>query len=550
MAILQKAVELRRTAQYAAAAELLEGWLADDRSDDPVVFMLGEAYVALDKPDAAVKIWLELLAQQPPQEHRYRQVARRCRQVRREETAIQVLLDGRQRIRGGEELFALELGELHLLRGAYDRGVGNLLTCLSQGGCDYNHVVSLLRPHASQEAARAPLSANAESVTSALEVAAADPVWRQRPELQIEIARLSATLALETGRPEKGVDALRKIAGNPAAAREFFQYGTRCQAVGQYSAAASAFELYLQYGAETSLRYQSMLRLAKNRMALDEVPKAVHPLEMLIETVPPTRPEGWEARVHLARLQLGPLDDRAAAAQTLAPALEMPVTIAGSRRQWIVASRWLAAEIAVLDDDLDTAGDALRSLPGGAEGAEFKLAELYYYRGEFDRAASLLDSFVTSKPTTYLANNALELLVLIEAHESDPQLATFARAQLLERQGRSDEALHHWNVIWREATPGLREMSLLTRAASLDGSNTADETLRLYELLLTEFPEGNGRLTARLGRARILEQMGRSAEALREYESTLLLHSDDPVVPQVRLKVERLRRQQESGARG
>ena len=141
-------MELRRSAQYDAAAKLLTGWLGGDRTDDPVVFMLAEVYVALGKPDEAVKVWLELLEQQPPQEHRFRQVAQRARQIRREATAIQVLLDARLRL-GESDLFSFELGELYLLRGEFDEAVGNFVNCLSLADGQYDQVERLLLPHAS-----------------------------------------------------------------------------------------------------------------------------------------------------------------------------------------------------------------------------------------------------------------------------------------------------------------------------------------------------------------------------------------------------------------
>jgi len=550
LGVLKEAVELRRSAQYDAAAALLEGWMGDDRTDDPVVFMLAEVYVALGRPDAAVKVWFELLEQRPPQEHRYRQVAQRARQIRREETAIQILLDGRLRL-GRSDLFALELAELYLPRGEFDEAIGHFIDCLSLGDCQYDEVERLLLPHASAhlqpvattegESTAWSSSSNAEELMKALDAAAAQPAWHERPDIRIGLAKLSAAIALEMGTPEKGVEALRGIASmNSVAATDFFQYAIRCDAMGQHGAAAAAYELFLQHGSDPSFRYQAMLRLSKNLVALGQVLRAASTLGELIETAPPTQSEGWEARVHLAHLQLNSLGDRAAAARTLGPTRELATTIPGGRRQWIIASRWLLAQVALLEDDLETAVEVLTELTDQAEGG-FRLAELLYYRGDFERATALLDSFVTVSPAAEVTNDGLELLLRIEAHENDPLLTTFARAQLLDRQGRTEEAMHHWQSVWLEGTPDLRELSLLTRARFLEETDASNRSLDLYDLLLKEFPEGSRRLVARLGRARILEQIGRSAEALREYESSLLLHPDDPLTPQVRLDVQRLR---------
>ena len=535
IAILKEAVELRRGNQHKRAAELLSGWLEVDPGDAPTAFMLAEVYLALDSQQEAVEVWLELLGHHPPQELRYRQVATRCRQARLEDTAIDVLLDGRRHI-GSEFLFARELGELYLAKGRYDEAVHNFLGCRAADDCEYGELESSMRSYVTGgAAATATISPKARALLASLEKAAAVETWRRHI---VDIASLIATLALETGNSELGLESLSAVVAHPGGDRSLFQYATRCAAGSYHGTAAAAYQLYMRYGREESLRYQAALRSARSLIAIDRGQEAADILVDLVDAVPPTQPEGWEARVHLARLQLDVLDDRASAAQTLEPTLSV-APVQGSRDQWITAGRWLAAEIAMLDDDFALASELAQSLAVKTPEGPFMLAQLHYYRGDFERAAALLDSLTGAEPQADVANDALQLLVLIDEFRKDPRLIDLARAHLLERQGRSSEAATHWWHLWTEGS-GLRRLSALTRARILEDANALEEALRWYDEVLEAFPKEE-QFAARIGRARILERSGRQAQALREYESCLLLYPSDPMAPQLRLEVERLR---------
>ena len=99
-------------------------------------------------------------------------------------------------------------------------------------------------------------------------------------------------------------------------------------------------------------------------------------------------------------------------------------------------------------------------------------------------------------------------------------LPDLARAQLLERQGRSIvRARPNTGSALRElgGTPRLREWSLLQRAQSIE-SNDPTRALKLYDRLVRESIDGRYAVEAQLARAHLLRRVGRPDEALRVYE--------------------------------
>ena len=149
-----------------------------------------------------------------------------------------------------------------------------------------------------------------------------------------------------------------------------------------------------------------------------------------------------------------------------------------------------------------------------------------------------------TQPGHALANDALELLLVIEDHSWQPEaLRVYARARLRERQNRQSEAAADWRWLALNVSGELLEDSLLAQAQLREGDGSLDEAMTLYQRLAADFPEGRHGLEAGLGQARILESRGRRTAALKVYETNLLRYPEDSQAPQVRLEIQRLRAQ-------
>ena len=196
-----------------------------------------------------------------------------------------------------------------------------------------------------------------------------------------------------------------------------------------------------------------------------------------------------------------------------------------------------------LDDLPGAAAEWLRLAadPAGRVTAEFGLAELAFFEARFDSSAALIDSLVARDPTHPLANDALDLLLLIDEFGSQAvALAGLARARLHERQGRLDEARRDRERLLQVAPAGLRHLSLLESAARLE-ITAPKRSLELYSQVTDDEPDERHAVSAALGRARLLEARGATREALRTYESTVLTAPLDPRTPDTRRHIIRLR---------
>ena len=563
--VLSESSQLHRSARYGEAADMLEAFLENEPNDQAAVFKLGEVYVALGETDKAATLWLGFLGRQPAHhEHLYPQIAERFRQANLEDSAVEVLLDGRRRL-GRKDAFSWELSRLYLETARYDAAIESLLLYLLEETGNYRAVENRLLGYATSagsemaatDATREGETASSPATKSRLLLAALESRVAEARQSKLSgsivpLTRLFAALALEMDEPEVGVTAMKSIAGLSHASDGLFEFATRCEANGHAAAAATAYGLYLEQGSASQMRLEVMLRWARTLAQAGNVDAAEAAYRSLLDDAPLTRSEGWEARVRLARLQLDTLGDHEAAARTLQPLLGVNPRVGAARSEWITSGGVLAAEISLSNGDPETAMRVLEGLPSnpGDNSVRLQMAMFAYYQGDFEAASGLLDSLLAEAPESELANDAIGLLLKIEDHKDQPrQLATFARAELLERQGRSDEAKQHWRSLSQSASPALVELCLLTRATFAENRNP-DESMRLYDQLLGDFPRGAHAVAARLRRARLLERQGFGADALEAYESALLLFPNDPQAPQIRLDVQRLRRLHTKSAAG
>ncbi len=210
---------------------------------------------------------------------------------------------------------------------------------------------------------------------------------------------------------------------------------------------------------------------------------------------------------------------------------------------WTAAAWGLLAESALQADRLDEANRCLeqvrRQAPQTARWTRLRQAELQYFQGKFAPAVSQLEDLARQSPGDLSANDALSLLDLIERHqEKGEQLKVLARAQLRLRQGRPAD--QEWAQL--EEGGSLQDLSLLLQARWQAKRDPA-AALALYQRLNTQFPKSTNAAEAQLEAAALLEAGGQQAEALAQYEAVLARFSDDARLPEVRLRIQRLRRQ-------
>ena len=528
--------ELRRASRFEEAAGLLGRWIDGHPQDAEARLLLGEILVDAGRPSEAVKVWSRALEELPVDLDRYRAVSVRTADLGHPEMALNVLQQGARRV-DGDDPFAWERAELAMRLGRHQEALAAHLEFLRQHPWRLplveNRIAHMARESASGTAARALGPRYLEAAEAALDRAVGPA--RATPAL------LAAAASLETGRPERGVRALEEALPEDGVLQALYSFASRCEARGHAGAAVEAYAVFAAHGGDSPHRYHSLLKQAEMRELLGDGEGAIE-LYTQLAAGHPRRREAAEALLRVARLQAAGHGTAVEAMKTLA-VLEGRAGTPDLRRRWL----GLRAECHILLDDLPSARRELRRLAavegGGAEAAHH-LGLVAFYQADFDGARALIDSMVTSSPSHPLANDALALLLLIEEFGDQPEaLAVLARARLRQRQQRLEESAREWGWLLTEAPPALRQVVRLERARELEERDPARALALYVEAEAGAEARSRDAVSASLGRARVLEGLGEAGEALHLYEQVLLSAPEDSRAPEIRRRIEGLRRQ-------
>ncbi len=434
-----------------------------------------------------------------------------------------------------DRFLSWKLAELYVLDQDYPKAVDVYLLNLHHEPHRYAQVEGVLRSLVR--------GGQASQVIQLLKTAA------EIAEDPLPAALLTSSFALEAGDPQSGYEVLNRIIHRPQVPELLFQFASRCEAKGHDLVAARAYALFTDHRSDSPYVYQALLRQARIAERRRDLNQAIAIYRKLAGEFP-GEPEAMEALLELGRLQLDVVDDVEAARTSLQTVLE-----ASGQGTWRAEALALLSECALRQDDLENAAAHLERLrhlgPAFAYEADYKLAELSYFQGNFDAATELLQTLVQENLREDLTNDALQLLLRIEEHRSHPEaLGMLARGQLRERQKRLAEAEEAW--IWLETRSplGLRQLSLLVQARIRASRQQPEKALELYARLTETYPQGPYVLDAQMDRARIYLEQNQVDRALKIFETALLSSPGDPRSPEVRLQIQRLRRLQKERKTG
>jgi len=514
-------------ARHQQVVDLLEPWLREHPDDLQAYLRLGDARRGLGADRRAVKAWRRALQRRPEQPGLYLQISDRCQAAGLHAEAVQVLLDGRRAL-GRETLFGWELAQLYLRQEDYRRSVDAYLASLRENPERFPLVEKRLL-QLMGDAAAAPEIVKA--LTAALKTG----------DDSLQVSLLTASCALERGDPETGFRLLVAVAHGPENAPVLFQYASRCEEAGYDQTAVRTYALFAKRSPESPYLYQALLRQAGIASRRRNYARAVELYRQLVHQFP-DQPEALEALFHLGRLQLEELDDLEGARASLQTVLQAP-----HRSQWTYGALALMAECDLRAGELNEAETRLDELqrwdPRSAYQARYRQAELRYLQTDFRGATEILEGLLAADPAHELANDALSLLLLCEdLQDQSPSLEVFVRAHLQERRRRPDAAAQDWDWLAVHAPPPLQELSLLTRARIREERQEHQAALALYERLVRQHPESRYGVQARMNAGRLYEQQGHLDQALKTYETALLAAPDDARAPEIRLRIQRLRR--------
>ena len=434
-----------------------------------------------------------------------------------------------RRVAGNDRLFSWRRAELYLAAGEIEDAVTEYAKYLTEKPDRYSDLEGRLR-QLIDEPERAAL------LLRALAAAAA------AAEDGLQLSLLTSSCALWAGKPQLGLDALAPFASDPQVSIVVLQFAHKCEAKGYLEVAAAAYGRYADQNPDSPQHYTSLVRQAEVASKLGKHTEAVGLYSRLARDYP-DRPEALDAFLILGRLYLEEFNQPKTAQSLL---LKVVNVSPGTERSLHATS--LMAECALRLDELNQALSLVENidtdLPIPYE-LRLQRAEIRYFRHDFAAAADTLQQLLLEDLQEDLANDALALLILVDDRENHPRpLEILARAQLFERQQRTEEAASAWHWLRLKAPLSLRPLGLLLQANHRIDAGDDGTASTLLDNLVASFPASPYALDAQLRLANIYLRDGQRARALKTFETAVLAFPQDARTPEIRLKIQRLRAEQ------
>ena len=432
----------------------------------------------------------------------------------------------KRKLSGNDRLFSWRRAELYLAAGAVEDAVKEYAKYLTEKPDRYSDLEGRLRQLMDEPE-------RAAGLLRALAAAAA------AVEDGLQLSLLTSSCALLAGRPQLGLDALARFASDPQVSIVVLQFAHKCEAKGLLEVAAAAYGRYADQNPDSPQHYTSLVRQAEVVSKMGEHAMAVELYGRLARDYP-DRPEALDAFLSLGRLYLGEFNQPKTAQSLLRKVVN------GSRgMERSLRATSLLAECALRLDELSQALTLVENidtdLPIPYE-LRLQRAEIRYFQHDFAAAADTLEQLLLEDLQEELANDALALLLLVDGREHNPRpLEVLARAQLLERQRRTEEAAAAWHWLQLKAPVSLRPLGFLLQANHRIGAGDDATASTLLDNLVASFPESPYSLDAQLQLAGIYLRDGHRARALKTFETAVLAFPQDARTPEIRLKIQRLR---------
>ena len=309
----------------------------------------------------------------------------------------------------------------HLAAGRYPEAVGAALDYLDSEPQHFPLVENHFEKIAGAGDGNAPgqpqqrTAAIAEALRDALDGSDRDP---------LHAAMLLAAVSLRTGEPQTGLEALLEIEGRSDIGGALYQFASRCEAAGFYEVAALSYQRYsASPRGNPRFRAGSLLKEAGLYERQGRHDQALSVYRQIADRYP-RESEGRDAIYRQGRLLLQAYGDAETARLLLA-------SLAAGRGGYRSADAvLLLAECDLAAGDLDAAGDRYRALLAASAGdraARYGLGRLAYLHADFEAALTHFDTLLAAQPGHELANDALEIVTLIEAQRgNERELALYA----------------------------------------------------------------------------------------------------------------------------
>ncbi len=536
--------------RYDAAIALVDDKISSETS--PTAYLTEKArllYLKGDEAGARVQ-WERAIATNPTSPSVYLLVYRSLLQLRLFDYAIEVLEDGRSVI-DNDTLFQTDLAYLYNLTNQPDKAVGKFLELLALNQNQLNYVKSQLGTFLNSE------DAIEKSIAVAQEGVANEPLNRSFRELLgwLLVEGDDYREALEVYR---GIDRLDREEG-----RVLFGFGLIAADGGAYDVALESFDEVLSRYPESASAPEAMRGLAmmqekwaetlgeqvfdiagtrQERNHWDEALETYQ--RFLIEY--PQHPQFPDVLRRIGSLQQDVFFDLTAAETVLKEVVaRYPQTDAANQAAYDLGR--LAVTQNRLEDARIQFSRLLTRLRTGdlADLARYELAQLHFYKGDFDAADSFTRA-MQENTSTDVANDAIDMKVLLIESKGPDSLNTplrrFARIQLLTRQRDYQVALNQLDDLMNEfGQHALADDMLMEKAQLQARTGDTESAIMTYLQLPLLHPASFYGAQSLVEAASLQARFGSPDEAVATYQRVLTEYPGSLLIPTVREAIRALR---------
>jgi len=495
-------------------------------------------YLGGHEPEA-MDAWYDLVEASTSNENTYRIVYGSMIRVRLLIQAIDLLLQGRASI-GNETLFQADIAYLYSLTGQHELATHEYLNLLSFSDQQLNYVKGRLGRDLEQNGA----------LDAAIEIT--QKRIKSEPDL-LQFRDLLAWLYEENGDFEQAYREISILEKQTDDSGEItYQFALRAAESDAFDVAGKAFQAVIDSHPQETIFAEARLGIADMYRLIAEhenqQPESyVHALsayETFLVDFPDHPQVPWVMK-RVAQLHQNIFRNREAARTIFTQLTTLyPYTPIAYQSQFNLG------QLAVEEGNLNQALDIFSDLSDLADHelsahASFEKALIYFYRGDFDEALSLLRTLGRNADKE-TANDAIELRFLMMNHppadSTNNALLKYASTLLLLRQHHLEETIQTAeHILLRWGQHSIADDIRFLRAETLEQNGQITEAIMAFGEFPLIHPQSSLCDRSLFKYAKLLEIQGQTSEALQSYNDFLLQYPGSLLVSQVRERIRELR---------
>lgn len=556
-ALRRSYLQLKR---YDDVISLIKRMLNKMKNDVGLLVQLGSAYNLKFDESKAVEAWEQAISINPKQEVTYRLVANAVVQNRMFERAIEIYRRG-QIACANPALFTSDIAYLLTIMLNYTEATREYIKMIQQNPTQLSYVQSRIGTYTNR-------NEGLSAATLVIEQAS------RTESNNISLLQLLAWIYMEGKRFDQAYDIVKMIDEKTSASgRELYNFGERILKERAYTAASRAFLDVIARNPKFDLLPQAKFGYArtleemdaehdtlhlfgsvnpfisKDRPETEAVPRytgAISAYKRVIEEYPKSEiaAKSLYRIAVLKHERFFDLDGARVSLETLEKDYPniFPIRLDGTLK---LGDVYLALGNLQKAEEKFKYLSALRMPTGDYRDlSALRLAELDYFRGDFNNALQKLDE-ISKKTISNVANDAISLQIFIQENlkSSEAALKEFSKGDLLKRQWKLSEALSLFESILKiNKNAPLVDETLMSIGDILTNMKRYAEALSAYERLMKDFPDNLAvdRSLMKMGEIYYLG-LNEKTKAIESYQKLLEKYPNSIYISEARKRIRELR---------